>query len=68
MMSLIQAAYYQPVEEAELAQESVKGMLQTLDPHSYFLDPEGFSRMFEEQRGKYYGIGPRSRSRTTGWS
>ena len=40
-----------------MAQESVKGMLQTLDPHSYFLDPDGFARMSEEQRGKYFGIG-----------
>jgi carboxyl-terminal processing protease len=57
MMSLIKASYYKPVEEAELAQEAVKGMLQTLDPHSYFLEPEGFSRMSEDQRGKYFGVG-----------
>ncbi len=57
MMSLIQASYYKPVEEAELAQEAVKGMLQTLDPHSYFLEPESFSRMSEDQRGKYFGVG-----------
>lgn len=57
MASLIEQNYYQPVEADKLMQESIKGMLQTLDPHSYFLDPDNFARMFEEQKGKYYGIG-----------
>ena len=49
-------AYTEP-EPEKLVQESIKGLLQTLDPHSYLLDPDSFSRMAEEQRGKYYGIG-----------
>ena len=57
MASLIEQNYFQPVEAGKMMQESIKGMLQTLDPHSYFLDPDNFSRMFEEQKGKYYGIG-----------
>jgi carboxyl-terminal processing protease len=57
MAALVDQNYFQPVETDKMMQESVKGMLQTLDPHSYFLDPDGFSRMFEEQKGKYFGIG-----------
>jgi carboxyl-terminal processing protease len=57
MMDLIKSSYYKPVDETELAQEAVKGMLQTLDPHSYLLESDSFSRMAEEQRGKYYGVG-----------
>ncbi|MDD8024974.1 MAG: S41 family peptidase [Acidobacteriota bacterium] len=57
MMNLVQRAYYKPVNENDLAQEAVKGMLQTLDPHSYLLEPDSFSRMAEEQRGKYFGVG-----------
>ena len=57
MAALVDQNYFQAVETDKMMQESVKGMLQTLDPHSYFLDPDGFSRMFEEQTGKYFGIG-----------
>ncbi len=57
MAGIITANYYKPVNESELAQETIKGMLQTLDPHSYLLEPDNFSRMAEEQRGKYYGVG-----------
>jgi carboxyl-terminal processing protease len=57
MAGIIAAHYYKPVAESELAQEAIKGLLQTLDPHSYLLEPDSFSRMGEEQRGKYYGVG-----------
>jgi carboxyl-terminal processing protease len=57
MMDLVQRSYYKPVEDKDLAQEAVKGMLQTLDPHSYLLEPDNFSRMAEEQKGKYFGVG-----------
>ena len=57
LAAAVEKHYYQSVEPEKMAQESIKGMLQTLDPHSYFLGPDDFARMFEEQRGKYYGIG-----------
>jgi carboxyl-terminal processing protease len=36
---------------------AIPGMLNTLDPHSRFLDPKEFSKMREDQSGRYYGIG-----------
>jgi carboxyl-terminal processing protease len=57
IVGLIDQNYYQAVDPEKMMEESVKGMLQTLDPHSYFLDVDNFSRMFEEQKGKYYGLG-----------
>jgi carboxyl-terminal processing protease len=57
IVALIDQNYFESVNPEKMMQESVKGMLQTLDPHSYFLDPNNFSRMFEEQKGKYYGLG-----------
>jgi len=57
IVGLVDQNYYQPVDPEKMMEESVKGMLQTLDPHSYFLDVDNFSRMFEEQKGKYYGLG-----------
>jgi carboxyl-terminal processing protease len=54
---VIEEGYFEPVEEAALAVAAIKGTLDTLDPHSYFLDPSGFSRMREDYTGKYYGTG-----------
>jgi len=57
MTDIVRSRAYADPGPAKLVQESIKGLLQTLDPHSYLLDPDSFSRMAEEQRGKYYGIG-----------
>jgi carboxyl-terminal processing protease len=57
LMSMIDKNYYRDVEPDKLVYSSVRGMLETLDPHSYFLDPDSFSRMREEYTGKYYGLG-----------
>ena len=32
-------------------------MLQTLDPHSSFMDPRSYAQMRERQEGRYYGLG-----------
>ena len=57
IIDLIEENYYQEIDENELIFSSVKGMIQTLDPHSYFLEPSHFSRLREEHEGKYYGLG-----------
>ena len=57
IIELIKENYYQEIDENTLIFSSVKGMIQTLDPHSYFLEPSHFSRLREEHEGKYYGLG-----------
>lgn len=57
IVDLIEENYYQQLNEDELIFSSVKGIIQTLDPHSYFLEPSHFSRLREEHAGKYYGLG-----------
>ena len=57
MAEILEASYYKPVEEDQLAYASIRGTLDTLDPHSYFLDPESFSRMREDYTGRYFGLG-----------
>jgi carboxyl-terminal processing protease len=54
---VIEESYFQPPGEQTLAEASIRGALETLDPHSYFLDPSSFSRMREEYTGKYFGLG-----------
>ncbi len=55
--TVLEQNYYKPVDEESLAVASIRGTLDTLDPHSYFLDPSSFSRMREDYQGKYYGVG-----------
>lgn len=43
--------------EAAIYQGAIPGMLARLDPHSQFFDPERFTRLREEQRGEYAGVG-----------
>lgn len=57
ILSLVEKNYYQPVDSEKLVFSAIRGILETLDPHSYFLDPESFARMREEYTGKYYGLG-----------
>jgi carboxyl-terminal processing protease len=36
---------------------AIPGALRSLDPHSDFYDPQAFSKLREDQEGKYYGVG-----------
>jgi carboxyl-terminal processing protease len=56
-LSVIQAQYAEPVEADRLVYGAINGMLQTLDPHSSFMDPRSYAQMRERQEGRYYGLG-----------
>lgn len=56
-LSAIQSQYAQPVESDRLVYGAINGMLQTLDPHSNFMDPRTYAQMRERQEGRYYGLG-----------
>jgi carboxyl-terminal processing protease len=66
-LAAIEADYVEPAAEIcvsvelcgteALVYESIDGMLRTLDPHSSFFTPKGFSAMRERQEGRYFGIG-----------
>ncbi|NOR15238.1 MAG: PDZ domain-containing protein [Candidatus Aminicenantes bacterium] len=57
MVSLIEQNYYKEVKNEDLAYSTIRGMLYTLDPHSYFLDPTSLSTLTEDYTGKYHGLG-----------
>ena len=46
-----------PDQPGESNVGAIPGALRSLDPHSNFYDPQAFSKMREEQEGKYYGVG-----------
>jgi carboxyl-terminal processing protease len=56
-LSAIQTQYAQPVESDRLVYGAINGMLQTLDPHSSFMDPRSYAQMRERQEGRYFGLG-----------
>jgi carboxyl-terminal processing protease len=56
-LSAIQTTYPETVESDRLVYGAINGMLQTLDPHSSFMDPRTYAQMRERQEGRYYGLG-----------
>ncbi|HEY2930993.1 MAG TPA: S41 family peptidase [Acidobacteriota bacterium] len=57
VLQLVSENYVYPVDTEELVESGIRGMLHTLDPHSSFFDTRDYSRLQEEQQGKYYGLG-----------
>jgi len=57
IVTILKSNYYKNLDSEKLAYASIRGMLDTLDPHSYFLDPENFPRVREDYSGKFYGLG-----------
>jgi carboxyl-terminal processing protease len=56
-LAAIEASHVDKVESDRLVYSAVRGMLQTLDPHSSFFDPREYALMRERQVGRYYGLG-----------
>lgn len=51
------AQYVEPVEDKELIENAVNGMLTSLDPHSSYLNAESFEDMQVNTRGSFGGLG-----------
>ncbi|MGK9475903.1 S41 family peptidase [Melioribacter sp. OK-6-Me] len=49
--------YVDSLNENELVDNAIEGMLKNLDPHSVYITPEEFSYEEEEMRGNFEGIG-----------
>ena len=56
-LSAIEEHYVGDIEADRLVYGAITGMLQTLDPHSSFMDPRSYAQMRERQEGRYYGLG-----------
>jgi len=57
ILSLIQSNYVEEANPRDLIYGGVKGMLDTLDPHSAFMTPEAFKEMQVETQGSFGGLG-----------
>jgi len=56
-LSLVTKNYVEEVDEKDLVYGAIKGMLNSLDPHSSFLPPEHFKEMQIETKGEFGGLG-----------
>jgi carboxyl-terminal processing protease len=56
-LSVIESRYVEEVESDRLVYGAISGMLQTLDPHSSFMDPRQYAQLRERQEGRYSGLG-----------
>jgi carboxyl-terminal processing protease len=57
VLHFVEQNYVEPVDNRQLIHGAIKGMLDTLDPHSNFLPPQVFRDMKIETSGKFGGIG-----------
>ena len=53
----IEDVYVGDVESDRVVYSAITGLLQTLDPHSSFMDPRSYAQTRERQEGRYYGLG-----------
>lgn len=53
----VRSDYVEPPNESKLIESAINGMLQSLDPHSSYMDPKSFSDMRQQTRGEFGGLG-----------
>ncbi len=53
----IKKDYVEPISDKDLLEDAVRGMLAGLDPHSSYLDPEGYLSLQQGTTGEFGGLG-----------
>ncbi|MBI1810955.1 MAG: S41 family peptidase [Nitrospirae bacterium] len=57
VLSLVKKNYVEEVTTKDLVYGAIKGMLNSLDPHSAFMPPEAYKDMQLDTKGEFGGIG-----------
>jgi len=57
VIELVKKSYVEEVNDKEIVYSAIKGMLESLDPHSSFLPPEMYKEMQTDTKGEFGGIG-----------
>jgi carboxyl-terminal processing protease len=57
VLGLVQKEYVEETDPKHLVYGAIKGMLETLDPHSAFMPPDMYKEMQAETKGRFDGIG-----------
>ncbi|MFC1548425.1 S41 family peptidase [Candidatus Omnitrophota bacterium] len=56
-ITLISTDYVEPIKVKDLVYGAIRGMMDTLDGYSQFLDPDSFREITEETKGEFGGLG-----------
>lgn len=56
-LSIVRKNYVEDVKTKDLIYGAIKGMLNSLDPHSGFMSPEAYKEMQVDTKGEFGGIG-----------
>ena len=57
VLEKIEDEYVDEIDQAEIIDSAIDGMLQSLDPYSSYMDPEIFDEMQTETSGEFGGLG-----------
>ena len=57
VFSKIKNDYVEPVDDRQLLEDAIRGMLEGLDPHSSYLDKEAYQELQEGTTGEFGGLG-----------
>lgn len=57
VLDIVKENYVEEVDNEELIEGAISGMLRTLDPHSSYLDPDAYKELQVETKGSFGGIG-----------
>jgi carboxyl-terminal processing protease len=55
--TLIRSNYVEKVDGGQLMAQAINGMVDSLDPHSAYLDPQSFRELRESTEGRFVGLG-----------
>jgi carboxyl-terminal processing protease len=53
----VRANYVRPVQDSELIDSAIQGMVSNLDPHSSYMDAKSFADMQIQTKGEFGGVG-----------
>ncbi|UCF48427.1 MAG: S41 family peptidase [Myxococcales bacterium] len=65
-LAYIELAYVEPVDQKSLVYGAIRGLADSLDPHSVFLDPKEYEILKSDAEGRFAGVGVEVSTRD-GW-
>ena len=57
IIELVREEYIDETNEDEIIESAINGMLQSLDPHSIYLNPKNYSELQKNTKGEFGGLG-----------
>jgi carboxyl-terminal processing protease len=65
-LAYIEVSYVEPVDQESLLYGAIRGLADSLDPHSVFLDPKEYEILKSDAEGRFAGVGVEV-STSDGW-